>query len=88
MLREKSWKHLFARDLHKSYSKTMRKNILVERLLCENCPNTEFFLSIFFRIRTEYGQEKTPHLDIFHAAVRDSTTAIFQRNKKKLQQFL
>ena len=47
-----------------------------------------FFLSIFFRIRTEYGQEKTLHLDIFHAAVRDSTTAIFQRNKKKLQQFL
>ena len=26
-----------------------------ERSLCEKCPNKEYFWSVFFRIRTEYG---------------------------------
>ena len=44
--------------------------------LREKCPDTEFFWSIFFCIRTEfgdllqnkgkYGPEKTPYLDTFH----------------------
>ena len=28
-----------------------------------------FFWSLFFRIRTEYGPEKTPYLDTFHAVI-------------------
>ena len=35
--------------------------------LREKCSNTEFFWSVFFRIRTEYGPEKTPYLATFHA---------------------
>ena len=31
------------------------------------CPNTECFWSVFSRIRTEYGPEKTAYLDTFHA---------------------
>ena len=33
----------------------------------EKCPNIEFFWSVFSRIQTEYGPEKTPYLDTFHA---------------------
>ena len=29
--------------------------------------NTSFFWSVFSRSRTEYGAEKTPYLDTFHA---------------------
>ena len=47
--------------------------------LCEKCPNTEFFWSVFSHIRTEfgsvfipyagkYGPEKTPFLGPFHTA--------------------
>ena len=47
--------------------------------LRENCPNMEFFWSVFFCIRTEYrklyldwiyGIEKTPYLDTFHAVYK------------------
>ena len=44
--------------------------------LCEKCPSTEFFWSVFSRTRTEYGDlrskyrpEKTPYLDTFHAVI-------------------
>ena len=33
----------------------------------EKCPNTDFFLVRIFLIRTEYGPEKTPYMDTFHA---------------------
>ena len=35
--------------------------------LCEMCPNKEIFWSVFSHIWTEYGPEKTPYLDTFHA---------------------
>ena len=38
--------------------------------LRENCPNTEFFLSVFFCIQSEYRKiwtRKAPYLDTFHA---------------------
>ena len=35
--------------------------------LREKCPNTDFFLVRISLIRTEYGPEKTPYLDTFHA---------------------
>ena len=35
--------------------------------LPDRCPNTEFFLVRFLRIRTECGPEKTPYMDTFHA---------------------
>ena len=41
--------------------------------LGEKCPNTEFFLSVFFRIRVntgKYGPEKTRYLDTFYAVER------------------
>ena len=35
---------------------------------CVKCAQIRsFFLSVFCRIRTEYGPEKIPYLDIFHA---------------------
>ena len=39
--------------------------------LREKCPNTEFFLVRISRIRAEYGLEKTPYLDTFHAVIVD-----------------
>ena len=54
-----------------------RKSIFLEKrpetefhfqLLREECPNTEFFWSVFSRIQTEYGKIRTgknPYLDIF-----------------------
>ena len=38
--------------------------------LREKCPNTEFFWSVFSRIRTEYGPGKTLYLDTFHAVFK------------------
>ena len=37
------------------------------RTLREKCPSTDFFLVRIFTHRTEYGPEKTPYLDTFHA---------------------
>ena len=38
---------------------------------CYHCVKSvqigSFFWSVFSRIRTEYGPEKTPYLDTFHA---------------------
>ena len=51
--------------------------------LCEMCPNTEFFWSVFPRIRTEYGPEKTLYLDTFHAVI-----ALGILNSTKIKQIL
>ena len=50
--------------------------------LCEMCPNTEFFWSVFPRIRTEYGPEKTLYLDAFHAVI--TLLKFFSSFNKKL----
>ena len=39
----------------------------------EYCSNTEFFWSVFSSIRTEYGPEKTPYVDNFHAVSLNHT---------------
>ena len=38
--------------------------LLLFNALCEKCPNTELYLSVFSRIRTEYGelQSESPYL--------------------------
>ena len=44
---------------------------LVDIILCEKCPNTEFFWSVFSRIGTEYGDllRKSP----YSFPIRDNT---------------
>lgn len=37
--------------------------------LCENCPNTEFVWSMFFRMRTEYGDLRIAYL--YSVQIRD-----------------
>ena len=41
--------------------------------LREKFPNTEFFWSVFSRIQTEYGPEKTPYLGTFHVVTITNT---------------
>ena len=42
----------------------------LQNIHCVKCPNTEFFLVRFFRLNAgQYGPEKTPHLDTFHAVI-------------------
>ena len=54
--------------LQKTELKILPKLILqITPALREKCPNTVFFLVSFFHNRTEYGTEKTPHFDTFHA---------------------
>ena len=58
------------------------KTSCVRITLREKCPNMEFFMSVFSRIRTEYGEirsfspntgklgpKNTPYLDTFHAVL-------------------
>ena len=46
---------------------------IYEKILREKCPYSEFFWSLFSRIRTEYREifhisdQKTPNMDSFHA---------------------
>ena len=46
---------------------TLQPDLSQTSSLREKCPNTDIFLSIFSRIRTENGPEKNPYLDTFHA---------------------
>ena len=42
-------------------------NILFKCMsLCEKCPYSEFFWSVFSRIRTEYGEIRSMDMDTFH----------------------
>ena len=55
-------------------------------LLYVDCVKTvqirSFFRSVFSRIRTEYGPEKTPYLETFHAVVN----FLMNLNMQMLQQ--
>ena len=40
---------------------------MYQHSLREQCPNTEFFWSVFSKNAGKYRPEKTPHLETFHA---------------------
>ena len=42
-----------------------------------------FFWSVFSHIRTEYGPEKTPYLDVFHAVETTTPPIIPKQNPRK-----
>ena len=46
---------------------TLQPDLSQTSSLRQKCPNTDIFLSIFSRIRTENGPKKNPYLDNFHA---------------------